>query len=121
MKSFEAYRPSDWHDSGMIMRAPVATNTAGRTSPRRTSWRVLVAVPLLSFGVTVNSVSIRLQASSSVAPIRQISPEGEEISATHARPDDEVPADYWSKMIGFVQSRAPLPREDDLAEPDPLV
>ena len=82
---------------------------------RRTPWKEMLIVPVLSFAVTVGSVSISASASEAIEMVKRQVPR----ERTSDIGENQVPSDYWPKLVERLKNAPVLP-ESNAPRPDPL-
>lgn len=111
------FNPADWHEHGVLRRAPVSRPTLGKR-----------------LNHAVRAVTVAMTVSTALVPVANLSVEhtGEShplsaivrtTSATELAPlddHDEVDPVVWGKLISLF-NRLPRDERSDPAEPEPLI
>lgn len=113
MKEFDSYQPGMWMDSGMVTR--FKRRPVQRQVLRKTPWKEMLIVPVLSLAVTVGSVSLSASVSEAIEMVKREVPR-EQASDVG---ENQVPSDYWPRLVDRLKNAPVLP-ESTAARPDPL-
>jgi|SRR5579862_3811757 len=115
--AFRIFQPRFWQDDeGVALTVAPQQAKPARRELRRAKWASCLAVPLLSVGVSVAHVAIRVPETAAISRHAAVAATDPSQQVTLAA--GEVPADYWPRLLRHMNTMRTV-AEPDSPDPEP--